>query len=299
MKILVAGRSGQVAQSLAALSTPERTFITLGRPELDICDPASVEAAIAEHSPAAIINAAAYTAVDKAESEPDLAFAANETGPRILAAAARDVGIPIVHISTDYVFAGDKDGFYTEDDPVNPQSVYGHSKLAGERAVAEANPDHVILRTAWVFSPYGNNFLKTMLRLAGDRDTVRVVADQWGSPTYAPDIADGLAKVLEKALGDPGDSRWRGTFHMTAEGTCTWADFAEEIFRQSAQRGGPTARVERITTAEYPTPAKRPANARLNNGKFTTGFSFKLPDWRTGVRSACRHQADREHDGQA
>ena len=284
MKILVAGRSGQVAQSLAAISTPERHFVTLGRPELDICDPASVAAAIHEHQPAALINAAAYTAVDRAESEPEAAFAANETGPRVLATAAREAGIPILHISTDYVFAGNKDGFYTEDDPVDPQSVYGRSKLAGERAVAEANPDHVILRTAWVFSPYGNNFVKTMLRLAADRDTVRVVADQWGSPTYAPDIAEGLAKILDQALASPADPIWRGTFHMTAAGTCTWADFAEEIFRQSAERGGPSAKVERITTAEYPTPAKRPANSQLDNGMFARAFNFTLPAWQDGTR---------------
>lgn len=283
MKILVAGRSGQVAQSLAALSTPEREFLALGRPDLDISDRASIDTAIAMHRPAAVINAAAYTAVDKAESEPDLAFAVNETGAGNLAAAAHDAGIPILHISTDYVFAGDKDGFYTEDDPVDPQSVYGQSKLAGERAVAKANPDHVILRTAWVFSPYGSNFLKTMLRLAADRDVVRVVADQWGSPTYAPDIAQGLARVLDKALTSPADPTWRGTFHMTAEGTCSWADFAEEIFRQSAERDGPTARVERITTAEYPTPAKRPANSRLDNKKFRDVFGFALPAWSDGT----------------
>jgi dTDP-4-dehydrorhamnose reductase len=276
MNILVAGRTGQVAQSLAALPTPERQFITLGRPDLDIRDRASIDAAIAEHRPAAIINAAAYTAVDKAESEPDLAFAVNETGAGNLAAAASAAGLPIVHISTDYVFAGDKDGFYTEDDPVDPQSVYGRSKLAGERAVAQANPDHVILRTAWIFSPYGHNFLKTMLRLAADRDVVRVVSDQWGSPTYAPDIAQGIAAVLEKALTSPADPSWRGTFHMTAEGACTWADFAEEIFRQSAAQGGASAKVERITTAEYPTPAKRPANSRLDNGRFKQVFGFSL-----------------------
>ncbi|MBS9719406.1 dTDP-4-dehydrorhamnose reductase [Tianweitania sp. BSSL-BM11] len=280
MKILVAGRSGQVAQSLAAISTPDRQFVTLGRPELDICDPASVEAAIRAHQPAALINAAAYTAVDKAESEPEAAFAANETGPRVLATAAHQAGFPILHISTDYVFAGDKDGFYTEDDPVDPQSVYGRSKLAGERAVAEANPNHVILRTAWVFSPYGNNFVKTMLRLAADRDTVRVVSDQWGSPTYAPDIAEGLSRVLDKALASPTNPSWRGIFHMTSQGTCTWADFAEEIFRQSAERGGPSAKVERITTAGYPTPAKRPANSRLANGKVEAVFGFGLPAWR-------------------
>jgi dTDP-4-dehydrorhamnose reductase len=285
MKILVAGRTGQVAQSLAALSTPERQFITLGRPDHDICDRASIDAAIAEHRPAAIINAAAYTAVDKAESEPDLAFAVNETGAGNLAAAASAAGLPIVHISTDYVFAGDKDGFYTEDDPVDPQSVYGRSKLAGERAVAQANPDHVILRTAWIFSPYGHNFLKTMLRLAADRDVVRVVSDQWGSPTYAPDIAQGIAAVLEKALTSPADPSWRGTFHMTAEGACTWADFAEEIFRQSAAQGGASAKVERITTAEYPTPAKRPANSRLDNGRFKQVFGWKLPGWRDGTNA--------------
>jgi dTDP-4-dehydrorhamnose reductase len=283
MKILVAGRSGQVAQSLAALSTSERQFITLGRPDLDICDSASIDAAIAAHQPAALINAAAYTAVDKAESEPDLAFAVNETGASNLAAAAHAAGLPIIHISTDYVFAGDTDGFYTEDDPVDPQSVYGRSKLAGERAVAAASPDHVILRTAWIFSPYGHNFLKTMLRLAADRDTVRVVADQWGSPTYAPDIAEGIAAVLDKALTSPSDPSWRGTFHMTAQGSCSWADFAEEIFRQSAEQGGPSAKVERITTAEYPTPAKRPASSRLDNARYGKVFGSALSDWKTAT----------------
>ena len=284
MIILVAGGSGQVAQSLAALSTPEHRFVALGRPDLDICDRASIEAAITAHRPDAVINAAAYTAVDKAEQEADLAFAVNETGAGNLASVAHQAGLPILHLSTDYVFAGNKDGSYTEDDPVDPQSVYGRSKLAGEIAVAGANPRHVILRTAWVFSPYGNNFLKTMLRLAGDRDVVRVVADQWGSPTYAPDIANGLAAVLRKALGAPSDPSWCGTFHMTGDGTCSWADFAQEIFRQSATRGGASARVEPIPTAEYPTPAKRPANSRLDNTRFNAVFGSPLPAWQDGVK---------------
>jgi dTDP-4-dehydrorhamnose reductase len=298
VKILVAGHSGQVAQSLAALSTPERQFVTLGRPDLDITDRASVEAAIRAHQPGALINAAAYTAVDKAETDQEAAFAANETGPRILASAAREAGIPILHISTDYVFPGNKDGFYSEDDPVDPQSVYGRSKLAGERAVAQASPDHVILRTAWVFSPYGNNFLKTMLRLAADRDVVRVVADQWGSPTYAPDIARGLSTVVDKALASPSDPSWRGTFHMTASGACNWADFAEEIFRISAELGGASARVERITTADYPTPAKRPANSRLSSARFAQVFGSGLPAWPIGIETCLRALSERGSSGQ-
>ncbi|MBP0441375.1 dTDP-4-dehydrorhamnose reductase [Tianweitania sediminis] len=285
MKVLVAGRSGQVAQSLAARSTPERVFVALGRPDLDITNRSSIDAAIAAHQPIAVVNAAAYTAVDKAETEVDAAFAANELGARNLAAAAHAAGLPIVNISTDYVFAGTKTGPYVEGDPVDPQSVYGRSKLAGELAVAAASPAHVTLRTAWVFSPYGHNFPKTMLRLAADRDVVRVVADQYGSPTYAPDIAKAIDVVLDTILAAPDREHWRGTFHMAAEGYCSWADFAEEIFAQSAARGGPSAKVERIATAEYPTPAKRPPNSMLDTSRFRAVFGHSLPTWQEGTKA--------------
>lgn len=281
--VLVAGNSGQVARSLAALDMADFRFVAVGRPELDLADRGSIERAVAAHRPAAVVNAAAYTAVDKAEGEPEAAFAINRDGSGALARIAARHGLPIVHISTDYVFPGDKDGPYEEADATGPLGVYGRSKLEGEAAVAEANPAHVVLRTAWVYSPYGANFLKTMLRLAGDRDTVRVVADQRGTPTYAPDIAAGIAAVLRTILADPAGLGWRGTFHMVAEGETTWAGFAEAIFRRSAERGGPSARVEPITTADYPTPAKRPANSRLATARFRETFRHTLPDWQTGV----------------
>ena len=281
--ILVTGRDGQVARSLAALSTPDMAFVTLGRPELDVTDKASLTAAIARLRPAALVNPAAYTAVDKAESEEDAALSVNRDGARNVAEAAAGAGLPIVHISTDYVFAGDLDRPYREDDPVGPQGAYGRSKLAGEAAVAAANPAHVILRTAWVYSPHGGNFLKTMLRLAGDRDTLRVVADQRGTPTCAPDIAEAIRAVLAVVLRDPQGAHWRGVFHMVAGGETDWAGFAEAILAQSARRGGPVAAVERIATADYPTPAKRPANSRLDTEKFAAVFGHTLPHWQSPV----------------
>lgn len=285
-RILVAGRSGQVARSLDALQSTPFEFVTLGRPDLDLGDAATIERAVLAVRPAAIVNAAAYTAVDKAENEPDLAFAINRDGAGLLAAAAARHGLPIIHLSTDYVFAGDKAEPYVETDAVGPQGIYGRSKLEGELAVAAANPAHVILRTAWVFSPYGGNFLKTMLRLAATRDTVRVVADQHGTPTYAPDIAEAIAVVLARALAEPTAEDWRGVFHMVAEGETNWAGFAEAIFERSRAGGGADARVESISTAEYPTPARRPANSRLATAKFRAAFRHALPDWHAGV-AAC------------
>lgn len=281
--ILVAGRSGQVAQSLANFDHTEFQFVALGRPDLELTNLPSVERAINSHRPAAIVNAAAYTAVDKAESEPEQAFAINRDGAAELAKASARHGLPIVHISTDYVFSGEKASPYVETDATGPLGVYGHSKLEGEEAVAQANPAHVILRTAWVFSPYGSNFLKTMLRLAGQRDTLSVVADQHGTPTYAPDIAEAVVSVLRLALSDPADEAWRGIFHLVAQGEATWAQFAEEIFRVSRAHGGASANVNPIATAEYPTPARRPLNSRLNTKRFNLTFAHTLPDWRTGV----------------
>ncbi|KAB0679044.1 dTDP-4-dehydrorhamnose reductase [Aureimonas leprariae] len=283
--VLVAGASGQVARSLAALDVPDLRFATLGRPDLDLSDPASIERAMDAHEPVAIVNAAAYTAVDRAETEPDAAFAINRDGASALAEAAARHGRPIVHISTDYVFDGTKPEPYVETDPTGPLGVYGRSKLEGEAAVAGANPAHVILRTAWVYSPYGANFLKTMLRLAGERDTVRVVADQRGTPTYAPDIAVGIAAVLRVALRQPGRTDWRGIVHMVAGGETTWAGFAEEILRGSAERAGPSARVEPVATPDHPTSAKRPANSRLATARFRRTFGHGLPEWQEGVRN--------------
>ncbi|PZO75765.1 MAG: dTDP-4-dehydrorhamnose reductase [Mesorhizobium amorphae] len=281
--VLVAGREGQVARALAELADERFRFVCLGRPDLDITDRASVRRAIEAERPDAIVNAAAYTAVDKAESEPELAYAANRDGPANLAEAAADAGLPLVHLSTDYVFPGTSQDPYRETDPTGPLGVYGRSKLAGEEAVAAAQPAHAILRTAWVYGPHGANFLKTMLRLAKDREEIGVVADQRGTPTYAPDIAEAITAVLAKALAAPDDTNWRGTFHMVATGETDWAGFATEIFRQSAAQGGPHARVRRITTADYPTPAKRPANSLLDTTRFRETFGHVLPRWESGV----------------
>ena len=192
--------------------------------------------------------------------------------------------IPFLHLSTDYVFDGRLDRPYREDDPVNPLSAYGRSKLAGERAVAAAAPGSTILRTSWVYSPYGTNFLKTMLRIGAANATVRVVADQIGAPTSALDIADAILRVVRARVENPADVGQRGIFHMTGAGEASWAEFAEEIFADAHQLGRPPVEVRRITTAEYPTPAARPKNSRLDNGKFTRTFNFALPNWRQSTR---------------
>lgn len=284
MRILVTGREGQVARALAGLASPEIAVEALGRPDLDIRDQASVARAIAAFSPDVVVSAAAYTAVDKAETEEAEAFAVNEGGAANVSRAAAETGLPVIHLSTDYVFPGDASRPYREDDQTGPAGAYGRSKLAGEIAVAKNNPRHVILRTAWVFAPEGNNFPRTMLRLAGDRDTVRVVADQQGTPTYAPDIAEAILTVARVALASPDGEAWRGTFHMTGAGRTTWAGFAAAVFAASAARGGPSARVEPITTADYPTPARRPAYSVLDNSRFAATFAHALPDWEDATR---------------
>ncbi|WP_108462310.1 dTDP-4-dehydrorhamnose reductase [Devosia naphthalenivorans] len=283
MRILVIGRDGQLARALAQLNSDALSVRCVGRPELDLLDRDTIGAAITNYSPDVVINPAAYTAVDKAESEQDLAFAVNRDGAEHVAAAAKLAGIPLVHISTDYVFDGHKTSPYVETDTPDPQSVYGCSKLAGEKAVARANPDHVILRTAWVYSPWGHNFAKTMLRLAGEREVVRVVADQHGTPTYAPYIADAVAAVVN-SIRTRSNGDWRGLFHLTNEGDTSWADFAAAVFEHSRQRGGPWARVEPIATKDYPTPAKRPTNSRLDTTLFSQTFGYAPPHWREGVR---------------
>ncbi|MVS97911.1 dTDP-4-dehydrorhamnose reductase [Devosia marina] len=283
-KLLVIGQDGQVARAMAFVGSADNIVTCVGRPELDLTDPASVRAAIDRHKPDIVINPAAYTAVDKAESEVELAYAINRDGAAGVAAAAAEAGLPIVHISTDYVFGGDKAEPYLESDPTGPTGVYGASKLAGEHAVAAVNPAHVVLRTAWVYAPWGHNFARTMLRLAADRDVVRVVVDQQGTPTYAPDIAQAVLAVCRTIVASPDGKDWRGVFHLTNEGATTWAGFASEVFAQSAARGGPSARVEPITTADYPTPARRPANSRLDTGRFTRTFGHRMSDWRDAVK---------------
>lgn len=283
MKIAVTGTAGQVVTSLVERGTAAgHEVIAIGRPDLDLADPASVARSLEAAAPDAIVSAAAYTAVDKAESERDLAFAVNGAGAGAVAQAAKALDIPLIHISTDYVFDGTLDRPYVETDPTGPTSVYGASKLAGERAVLDTHGNSAIVRVAWVYGPFGANFVRTMLRLAGDRDEVTVVADQVGNPTSALAIADGILQVATNMLSDHSPAL-RGIFHMTAQGEGSWADFAEAIFAASAARGGPSASVRPICTADYPTPATRPANSRLNCGLIARVHGVMLPDWRTSL----------------
>ncbi|MGE7371181.1 dTDP-4-dehydrorhamnose reductase [Neorhizobium sp. NPDC001467] len=284
MRIAVTGKQGQVVTALIERgSDADVEIIAVGRPEMDLADLSSIRRVLSEIKPDAIVSAAAYTAVDKAESEPELAFAVNAKGPQALAEVADELDIPVVHISTDYVFPGTKDGVYLETDATGPVSVYGQSKLAGEAAIAAATPNHAILRTAWVYSPYGANFVKTMLRLAETRDALNVVADQHGTPTSALDIADAVIAIAKRLATDP-DPALRGTFHLTGSGEATWADFAEEIFASLQAKSGKAVTVGRITTEEYPTPAKRPANSRLSTEKLAKTYGIVLPDWKQSTK---------------
>lgn len=280
MRIAVTGKQGQVVSALLERgSVAGVEIVAVGRPELDLVDRASIRTVLSQIKPNVIVSAAAYTAVDKAESEEALAFAVNAEGATAIAEVAKELGVPIVHLSTDYVFSGDKEGLYVESDATGPVSAYGRSKLAGEEGVATANPNHVILRTAWVYSPFGANFLKTMLRLAETRDTLNVVADQRGSPTSAIDIADAVIAIAKRLSADK-DDKLRGIFHLTGSGEATWADFAEAIFAGLRAKNGKAVSVGRITTMDYPTPAKRPANSRLSNNKLKQTYGIVLPDWK-------------------
>lgn len=284
MRIAVTGKAGQVVTSLIERGAAAgHEVVALGRPELDLADPATILPALQAAKADVIVSAAAYTAVDKAETEADLAYAVNGAGAGAVAEAAKALGLPLIHISTDYVFDGSGDRPWREDDATGPTGVYGASKLAGEQAVLAAYPENsAVLRVAWVYSPFGGNFVKTMLRVGADRDELAVVADQIGNPTSALDIADGILAVATNMVSD-SDPAKRGLFHMTATGEASWADFAEAIFAASAARGGPTASVRRIPTADYPTPAKRPANSRLDCGRIAAAHGLTLPHWRDAL----------------
>ncbi|MBB4007431.1 dTDP-4-dehydrorhamnose reductase [Allorhizobium taibaishanense] len=280
-RFVVTGLAGQVVQSLIerAADRQDIELIALGRPTLDLGDPATIEPAMRAAKPDLIVSAAAYTAVDQAEGEEAAAFAVNAEGPGELARVAKLLNVPILHISTDYVFDGSKTAPYAETDPVAPLGVYGRSKLEGERKVAAATDNHAILRTAWVYSPFGKNFLRTMLRLAETRDGLNVVADQIGNPTSALDIADAVLAVGTNLLSSSA-AEMRGIFHMTGTGEASWAEFAAEIFRLSEAKGGPSATVTPIPASDYPTPAERPANSRLDCTQLATVHGVRLPDWR-------------------
>jgi dTDP-4-dehydrorhamnose reductase len=284
-RILVAGKSGQVAMSLQELSDENGVEIAcFGRPELDLSQPTINEELIREFRPHAIINAAAYTAVDAAEGDEVTATAINAHGPAQLARLAAELGIPFLHLSTDYVFDGEKDGAYVETDRVNPQGAYGRSKLRGEEAILAANPDAMVFRTAWVYSPFGKNFVKTMLTLAQNRDTLGVVADQVGNPTYAPDIARALLKIVSFVTDKGRAKALGGVYHLAGSGTTSWHGLAVQIFDFGAQHAHPVPTVNALTTDQYPTPAKRPANSRLDCGKLLGSFDIKLPEWKTSLK---------------
>lgn len=287
MKLLVTGTRGQVVTALLEKSGEDGLeIIAAGRPELDLLDSASIEAVLARTAPDLVVNAAAYTAVDKAESEPDLAMRLNAEGAGYVARASAALGVPVIQLSTDYVFDGTSPRPYREDDPTGPTSTYGRSKLAGEREVAAANPRHVILRTAWVYSAVGQNFVKTMLRLGETREEVGVVAYQHGAPTYAPDIADAVVRIAKTLMMRRGDVSLFGIFHLVGGGEATWAEFADAIFALAAQRGRRRVRVKPIGTADYPTPARRPANSRLDTHKLAEIYGIILPPWQESL-AAC------------
>jgi dTDP-4-dehydrorhamnose reductase len=293
MKILVAGAQGQLARALAeaAQRHGSHQVVALGRPRLDLLDHATIAKAMADVEPDLVVNAAAYTAVDKAESDRESAFAVNRDGAGALAAAARASDISIIHVSTDYVFDGRKAGAYVETDTTNPLGVYGRSKLEGEQAVASANPCHLILRAAWLYSPYGANFLRTMLRLARERPELSVVADQHGPPTYVPHLAEAMLAIADALAGRQRQDIW-GTYHIAAGGETTWHGFAGAIVHAGARLGTPQVPVIPITTAQYPTPAARPANSRLDCGKLERIFGIRLPHWHQGL-AACIAELDK------
>lgn len=301
MRIVVTGRDGQVAMALRERAAVHgHDIIALGRPDFDLTNHSDVIAkAIIELDPDAIISAAAYTAVDKAESDQVLAQTVNVDGARAVALAADRLGVPLLHLSTDYVFDGTKSAPYLESDVTCPQSVYGDTKRDGELAVLSASANAAVLRTAWVYSPFGGNFVRTMLRLGAERDEISVVSDQIGNPSSAFDIADALIAVAEN-MARSDDDELRGIFHLAGSGAGSWADFAEEVFRVSGSLGGPSCRVRRIEAKDYPTPARRPANSRLDCSKLEQVHGVRLPEWQKSLgtvveRLVSSHQRQGSH----
>ena len=284
MKIFVAGASGQVARALVARNDEKGLSIqACGRPACDLTHKAAIAGALDGVAPDVVVNAAAYTSVDRAEEDEEAAFAVNAIGAGNLAAAMAARGLPIIHLSTDYVFDGTKNTPYLESDRPSPLGAYGRSKLAGEAAVAAANAEHIILRTAWVYSPFGKSFVKTMLRLADGPKEVCVVADQFGCPTSAFDIADGVICVA-RGLANQKAPQAYGVFHIAGTGEATWADLAEAVFHESKTNGGPFAPVRRVPSSEFITAAPRPMNSRLDCGRLDAVYGVRLPSWRESLK---------------
>jgi dTDP-4-dehydrorhamnose reductase len=282
VRIAVTGTRGQIVRSLLESVPAGVEIVPVGRPLLDLSDPATVHPVLAQAAPDVVIGAAAYTDVERAESEPALAMSINAAGAGAVAASAQTLGIPIIQISTDYVFDGTSNAPYRETDPVNPLGAYGRSKAQGERAVAAANPRHVILRTGWVYSPFGRNFVKTVLERATQQDEVAVVFDQIGSPTAATDVANAILKIARRLVLGTGDER-HGIFHLAAAGSASWADVAAAVFELAAARGGPWARVLPVTSEQYQARAQRPLNSRLDCTKIAAVYGISLPHWRTSL----------------
>ncbi|UVM72899.1 dTDP-4-dehydrorhamnose reductase [Pseudomonas alvandae] len=289
LRILIIGQNGQVSQALQTRLATMGELIVLGSNQLDMARTDDIRASIDALRPDLIINAAAHTAVDQAESEAERAFAINATAPGVLARTALELGVPLFHYSTDYVFDGRKPEPYTEDDAPNPLSVYGRSKLAGEEVIREAGGQHLILRTSWVYSNAGRNFLLTMQRLLQEKPHLRVVADQIGAPTWAGTIADSTAKLIERwQAGQCG--AW-GTYHLTAQGQTSWFGFAQAIGENLVEQHKPCAVLEPIPSSEYPTPAPRPLNSRLDCTRLLREWRVSQPDWRSALRQCLAGQA--------
>lgn len=287
MSILLIGKNGQVGFELQRSLAPLGPVVALGSAECDLSQPDSIRQAVRRHHPSVIVNAGAYTAVDRAETERERAFAVNGTAPGILGEEASAIGALVVHYSTDYVFNGEGTRPWRETDPAAPHSVYGHSKLDGETRLAAATPRHLILRTSWVVGAHGANFAKTMLRLATEREELRVVDDQVGAPTSASLIADCTAHMIRPFLGHERDAFPHGIYHLAAGGETSWHGYARHVIAQ-AQKVGlalrvPPERVIPIASADYPTQARRPHNSRLDTTRLRDTFGLTLPDWREGI----------------
>lgn len=287
MKILVTGKNGQVGFELQRSLAVLGEVVAVDQHECDLADPEAIRQLVAEVAPQVIVNPAAYTAVDKAESEPELAQAINGVAPGVFGEEARRLGALVIHYSTDYVFDGSKAGEYTEQDKPNPQSVYGKTKLAGEQALLASGADCLIFRTSWVFGAHGANFAKTMLRLAGERETLKIVADQFGAPTSAALLADVTAQVLGRYKREGRADFPFGLYHLAAGGCTTWHAYAQTVVRAALAAGKPLKLnaddVLPISTAEYPLPAPRPANSRLDTRRLRQTFGLELPAWENGL----------------
>ena len=290
LKILISGKTGQVAVELQKHLAGLGELIVLGRDVLDLSQPDQIRAQVRAHKPDLLIIAAAHTAVDQAENEPELAFAINAIAPGVFAEEAAALGIPLIHYSTDYVFDGRKPAPYTEDDATNPLGVYGKSKLAGELAIAASGAQHLILRTSWVYSTHGKNFLLTMQRLLQERSELRVVADQIGAPTWAGTIAQSTRALIER--WQSGDAAAWGTYHLTASGETSWFGFTQAIAGHLTAQGKACATLEPIPASAYPTPAARPQNSRLDCSKLAREWGVTQPDWDAALSACLAEQPD-------